>query len=152
MGNKPLSDSNRALRSRLYILISLMLAVPVLSWPLAFGRMHLQVVDWVQPVDLWRFALVCMLLVVVMADTMLAGVSKRVSMMMAAVWIVGSYMAAFLSLQLPVTMGVYMLACVLVMHAGRSAWRLWSGRRDWWLWPAWTRDTVVSFGVFAWFV
>jgi hypothetical protein len=152
MGRKPLSDSNQALLGRLYVLISLMVAVPVLSWPMAFGRLHLEVLDWVAPVDLWRLALVSMVLVVIVADTMLAGVGNRVSMMMAAAWVAGSYLAAFLALQMPVMMGVYVLACLLAIHSARSAWRLWSGGRKWWLWPAWIRDTAVSFGVFAWFL
>ena len=152
MGNKTLSAENQALMARLYILISLMLAVPVLFWPIAFGRLHLELLDFVQPLDLWRLGLVSMVLIVAVADTMLAGVGRRMSLMAAAAWIAGSYLAVFLSLQLPPMMGVYMLACLLGIHACRSAWHLWAGKRSWWLWPAWTRDTLVASGIFAWFL
>ncbi|MDX8411326.1 MAG: hypothetical protein R8K46_05570 [Mariprofundaceae bacterium] len=152
MGRKPLSDSRQALLGRLYVLISLMVAVPALSWPMAFGRLHLEVMDWVTPGDLWRLALVSMVLVVIVADTLLAGVGNRLSMMIAAAWIAGSYLAVFLALQMPAMMGVYVLACLLAIHSTRSAWRLCLDGREWWLWPAWMRDTAVSFGVFAWFL
>lgn len=125
-----------------------MLLLPVLLWPamLLSGMILNPDADIISH---WRIAAAALLLIATAVDSMLSVHADRPkSLIPLAAWLIGMGLwAAWACNQAD---GHLMLGLLFFIHASRSARRLWHGSSDWWLWPAWIRDTLACLAIFLW--
>jgi hypothetical protein len=128
-----------------YFLISLALAVPVMFLPLS---LLITPTIGVAAEKSWLIAACLLLLAAVVSDSVLAGAASLRQMLLHTIWI--STTVAVVSLVLRESEGAYLLGTMFFLHALRSATSLWRHGSDWWLWPAWLRDTGMALSIFLW--
>lgn len=130
-----------------YAAISCALLLPVLFWPLSlWGEASLNPSMDIQRI--WLAAGIVLLLSSVAADSVLCYRGASLSPMFATLWVLFASLGVSISLRLE--QGALVLASCFALHALRSMYRLWQGADDWWLWPAWLRDTVAALAFFVW--
>lgn len=126
----------------IYVLVSVVLAIAILLQPLA------SLLDWPAPSMVyigryWFVLAVITATVFALLDSILSTVSPAWERFF---WVaVMSGGAIWVSL---VRADVYLIALLFFFHAVRSAGHLWTGVKDWWMWPAWVRDCVVAMTLF----
>jgi hypothetical protein len=130
-----------------YLLISLLLAVPVMFLPLSL--LITPTMDVVVEKS-WLIAACLLLLAAAVSDSVLAGVTSLRQMLLHTIWI--SIIVAVVSLALRESEGVYLLGMMFFLHALRSGISLWRHSSGWWLWPAWVRDMSMALSIFLWLV
>jgi len=130
-----------------YAAISIALLLPVLFWPLTlWGAASLDPAMDVEKI--WLAAGIVLLLSALTADSVLSYKPHTLSPMFAAFWILLGSLTASLALRWE--QGAYILAAVFAMHAFRSGRKLWHHDQSWWLWTAWSRDTIAALSFFIW--
>ncbi len=130
-----------------YAAISAALLLPVIVWPLSlWGEASLNPSVDIQRI--WLAAGIALLLCAVSADSVLGYRQSSLSPMFAALWVLFASLGVSISLRLE--QGALILASCFALHALRSGRRLWQGRDDWWLWPAWARDSLAAIAFFVW--
>lgn len=137
-------------RTRLhtYLLVSAVLLLPVLAWPVLL----LTDVAMNPAADIaghWRLAATALLLVAATGDSLLATWTEGGrALIPAAAWMIG--MGLWGPWAASRSGGHWLLGALFFIHALRPAIRLWRGGRDWWLWPAWGRDILAAGALFLW--
>ena len=135
--------------AQIYITISLALALPVLLWPLAWlSGNWLETGTEIQ--RQWLAAAVCLLMAAVVADSILTGMRSNREVLYGTTWIIFTSLIAGLAFRTP--FGITLIASLFGLHALRSGMQLWKGGQQWWLWPAWVRDTGAALILFGWLV
>ncbi len=130
-----------------YAAISIALLLPVLFWPLVlWGKASLDPAMDVEQV--WISAGIVLLISAVSADSILSYRPHTLSPMFAAFWILLASLTVSIALRWE--HGAYMLAAGFALHGLRSGLRLWHHDRSWWLWAAWSRDTLAALSFFIW--
>jgi hypothetical protein len=131
-----------------YLLVSAVLLLPVLLWP-AMLLTGLALNPGANIVGHWRVAAAAMLLVAVSVDSMLAAYADRPrSLIPLAAWLIGMGLWGAWACNEPA--GHLILGTLFFIHSLRSAYRLWKGSAEWWLWPAWGRDMIACLALFLW--
>ncbi|MDX8408043.1 MAG: hypothetical protein R8L58_06630 [Mariprofundaceae bacterium] len=130
-----------------YAAISIALLLPVLFWPLTlWGEASLDPAMDVEKI--WIAAGIVLLLSAVTADSVLSYRPQTLSPMFAAFWILLASLTVSIALRWE--QGAYILAAVFALHSLRSGLKLWQGDQSWWLWAAWSRDSVAALSFFVW--
>lgn len=130
-----------------YSAVSFALLVPVLVWPLFWwGEASLN--PGLNIGQVWLLAAATLLLSAIAVDSVLHYRSDHLSPFFAAGWILFGTLAV--STALRSEQGGFLIACLFALHAIRSGIHLWRQEQEWWLWPAWTRDTLAALGMFVW--
>jgi len=130
-----------------YTAISTALLLPVLFWPLTlWGTGSLDPATNIH--QIWLSAGIVLLLCAVTADSILYYRPQSLAPLFAAFWILISSLAVSTSLRWE--HGAYVLAAAFAMHALRSGIKLWQHQKLWWLWIAWSRDTLAALTFFVW--
>lgn len=135
-----------SLHKSTYILVSVMLSVPVFFWPLlifigmtpSFG---------VDVVAYWLLAAGVVLVAAVVADSVLLGCSTYLLSVSSMLWVLAATYTVALAIRHDES--AWLLGLLFLLHSFRSAYLMWQGRSDWWLWPAWCRDMALSVAVFG---
>jgi len=89
-----------------------------------------------------------LLIVVVVVDSLLTGVSSVRLLFFHTLWIGCGFLVA--SIAWSFQQGLFFLGLFFSLHALRSAIPLWCGNRAWWYWPAWIRDAATAVVLFGW--
>jgi len=132
---------------RVYGMICLAMAMPVLLWPaiwLQQGGLNAGINFFL----LWMVAAATLLISAITADSVLFYRNSTLSMVQVSAWVLGGGFWILLAVQQ--RHGAWLIALAFALHALRSAACLWRGGKQWWLWPAWWRDTVIAAGMFIW--
>lgn len=132
-----------------YATVSAAMALPVLVWPWLWMSQEGFEAGIPFPM-LWMIAASSLLMSAVTADSMLAYRQRTSSMLATSIWVIG--MGVWVSTALRMPSAPWLVALGFSLHALRSGWRLWFGRNDWWLWPAWVRDAGLATGIFLWLI
>ena len=133
--------------AQIYTAISLALALPVLLWPLAWlSGNWLETGAEIQ--RRWLAAAVCLLMAAVVADSILSGMRNNREILSGTTWIIFTSLIAGLAFRTP--FGLSLIASLFGLHALRSGVSIWKGKQQWWLWPAWVRDTGTALILFGW--
>lgn len=134
-----------------YILISLIMFLPVLLWPvpvlLSYNPM---LPEALKPT--WFLSAVLLLTTAVCIDTILYGISNIKQAIDATLWITLFAMISIASLQNQYN--IWFIAILFLIHSLRSANHLFSAQKRsgmWWLWLAWSRDTLTALSIFIWY-
>lgn len=130
-----------------YAAISIALLLPVLAWPLQSlhdGGLN----PGAAYHNLWLMSAAALLICAVTADSILLYRPNSLWPFFASAWILLISMATSTALRL--SSGALILALLFAAHALRSALRLWSDDKSWWLWLAWSRDSIASLSIFIW--
>jgi len=127
-----------------YAAISVALLLPVLAWPLQLqsSEFHTELHT------IWLISASILLLIAVTADSMLFYQSDTLSPLFTAMWILLTSVG--ISVALRSDSGDWIVASLFAMHSLRSAMHLWLGESNWWLWPAWCRDSFAALAIFIW--
>ena len=130
-----------------YGALSVALLLPVLFWPLTlWGAGSLDPAKNIH--QIWLSAGIVLLLCAVTADSVLGFRLQGMSPLFASFWILIASLAVSIALRWE--QGAYILAAVFALHALRSGTKIWRHEKLWWLWIAWSRDTVASLSFFIW--
>jgi len=130
-----------------YGAVSAALLVPVLIWPV-FWWQDGGLDPGLDVGQVWLIAAATTLLIAIAADSVLYYRHDGLSPFFAAGWVLFGSVAVSAALRLD--NGPFLIGCLFGGHALRSGWYLWHEDPAWWLWPAWTRDMLAAFGIFAW--
>jgi len=142
-----MSSTKSEHHAQLYIIISLALALPVLLWPLAWlSGNWLETGAEIQ--RRWLASAICLLMAAVVADSILSGMRSNREILNGTTWIIFTSLIAGLAFRTP--FGIFLIACLFGLHALRSGIQIWKGKQQWWLWPAWIRDTGSALILFGW--
>ncbi len=133
----------------IYILVSLVLAAPVLFWPLAWLAGNFTGAN-AGILQRWFATSICLLMAAIVADSILRGMQSERNVLGSIAWIVAGSMIS--SLASSASFGMFLIACLFALHTLRSGIPLWRGEKAWWLWPAWIRDTATSLILFGWLI
>jgi len=132
-----------------YLLTSVILAMPVLLWPLPiFFFDNPMLADVLTPT--WLLCSALLLVAAVVIDTVLYGISSFKQAIDATLWIV---IFAVLSISAVQSQGgSWVLAMLFALHATRSGHRLFlhTQPQQWWLWISWSRDTSAAHILLVW--
>ncbi len=141
------ASHDRHAHIQVYGTICLAMAMPVLLWP----AIWLQQGGLNAGVDfslLWMVAASTLLISAITADSVLFYRNNSLSVVLVSAWVVGGSFWILLAVQQ--RHGAWLIALAFALHALRSAMYLWRGEQQWWLWPAWWRDTILAAGMFVW--
>jgi len=142
--DNPLKNTTPATQQHLrlgYILISIMMLMPILIWPvpmLLFDNPMLP--EKLAPS--WFLSIALCLLVIVSIDTMLYGIASFKQAIDATLWV---SIAAICTMPAVQDQSIVLFALFFGVHALRSGCRLFMHQTHWWLWLAWSRDTAIVF-------
>ncbi|HXH72558.1 MAG TPA: hypothetical protein VNI58_07085 [Mariprofundaceae bacterium] len=130
-----------------YTAVSFALLVPVLIWPVFWwGEASLN--PGLDIGQVWLLAAATLLISAIGVDSVLHYRTDHLSPFFAAGWILFGTLAV--SMALRTEHGAFLIGCLFALHATRSGIGLWRHGEEWWLWPAWVRDTLAALGMFAW--
>ncbi|MDX8403148.1 MAG: hypothetical protein R8K54_01915 [Mariprofundaceae bacterium] len=143
---------NRATTSRdfkfyAYVLVSFLLAIPVLLWPLSWVA-GLEPSFGTNVAENWLISATVMLLAVTVADSIFSGVASVRQALDHTAWVVVT--AAVIPTVLHASNSAYLLGAMFFIHSLRSFFSLWHWVDQWWLWPAWIRDSSMAMLLLLW--
>lgn len=142
------ASSSYAEYQEVYLLISIILLLPVLLWPVMLMT-NITLKPSINFASYWQMASVSLLVVATTADSMLTVfANKSQSLFLFTVWILGIGLLGTWAINEPDFNII--LGLLFFIHSSRSARLLWRGSSDWWLWPAWIRDILACVAVFLW--
>ena len=135
-----------------YILISFIMFMPVLFWPVPLLLYDYPVVtatNILKPT--WFLSISLLLMTVVSIDSILYGIKSRTQAIFAMLWISTLAMISIIALQN--NNHSWLLAVLFLTHSFRSGYRLFFIQKKvpvWLLGLAWGRDITTSLTIFFW--
>lgn len=133
-----------------YILISVVLFLPVLLWPLPILIFeNPMLADLLLPT--WLLCVALLLITSVTMDSMLYGLSNFKQVIDATLWV--SFFAMIIISTLQKQDNAWLLGVFFLIHSLRAAFfllKLADKKKDWWLWLSWGRDTITATIIFFW--
>ncbi|MDX8395894.1 MAG: hypothetical protein R8K22_05730 [Mariprofundaceae bacterium] len=134
-------------KKQAYMLINLALAIPLLLWPILL-QTGLSPAFGTDVFNNWNVAACCLLIAIVIADSVLTGTHSYTQTLQHALWII--LIIASVSLSLRTSSGSYLLALLFIIHSLRSAVPMWQDRAVWWHRIAWVRDVLTASIMLYW--
>ncbi len=137
----------RDFRLYAYLLISFVMAIPVLLWPFSL-LVGLEPSFGINIAENWAVSAAVMLLAATVADSIFSGAVSVRQVPDHIAWVVVT--AAVIPVVLHASNSAYLLGMMFFIHSLRSSFALWHGADHWWLWPAWIRDSSMALVLFFW--
>lgn len=139
--------SLRVFRFYAYVLVSFLLAIPLLLWPLSLV-VQLESSFAVTIANNWAVSVAVMLLAVTVIDSFFSGAKSSGQLLAHVAWVVVT--TAVLSKIIYASNSAYLLGLMFFTHSFRSSSLLWQGEINGWLWPAWIRDSSMAMLLLFW--
>jgi len=133
-----------------YILISVIMFLPVLLWPVPILLSNNPMLPEALK-STWFLSAVLLLTTAVCMDTILYGISSIKQAIDATLWITLFSIIAVSALQNQ--HNIWIISILFLTHALRSANHLLNTQKTsdmWWLWLAWSRDMLAAVSILIW--
>jgi hypothetical protein len=128
----------------IYVLIFAVMLLPVVLWPVA-EMCSFQLTQSAIVGHKWFLYTAVVIVIVVITDSILSVERTILERLLWVVAIVGG-----MAYEMFVSGSFYVMGSMFAFHSMRSAALLWRGTDDWWLWPAWIRDSGTAIVLYLW--
>jgi len=133
-----------------YIWVSFALALPVFLWP-AFLLFGFTPAFGISIEQNWLVAACCLLMAVVVADSILSYSHHINHVISSAIWIIVASSVVSLAMRNPGI--IWFIAALFALRPLHIIQQLWHAKHEslqWWQWIAWWRDTSTALIMFLW--
>ena len=133
-----------------YLWVSFALAMPVFLWPV-FLLLGFTPAFGITIEQNWLISASCLLMAVVVADSILSYRNHMSNVVSSAIWIIVASSVVSLTVRNPDM--VWLIAALFALRPLHILHALWHAKAEslqWWHWIAWWRDTGTALTMFLW--